>query len=169
VTVNEDTFARMVAEEVKNKLSPTHKKILLDKQNWPLWQKTLVSLSENLEEQLVDIKSDMDVDRDRFEAMGSSAKKLLSESNSAYLSKMTKIERFKFHVDKRLDEVSLMLETGEEITSDGWKEVDFFRRAIGTHRALIRECDLEDTVIDKALWATLDNKWLFNDIDIDSL
>lgn len=169
MTVNEDTFARMVAEEVKNKLSPTHKKILLDKQNWPLWQKTLVSLSENLEEQLVDIRSDMDADRSRFEAMGVSAKKLLSESNSAYLSKMTKIERFKFHVDKRLDEVSLMLETGEEITSDGWKEVDFFRRAIGTHRALIQECDLEDTVIDKALWATLDNKWLFNDIDIDSL
>ncbi len=167
--MNEDTFARMVAEEVKNKLSPTHKKILLEKQNWPMWQKTLISLSENLEEQLADIDRDMGADAARFQAMGTSGKKLLSESNSAYSSKISRISRFKFHVDKRLDEVSLMLETGKEITSDGWKEVDFLRRAIGTHRALIHEYDLEDTSIDKALWATLDNKWLFDEIDVDSL
>jgi hypothetical protein len=33
----------------------------------------------------------------------------------------------------------------------------------------MREFDLEATAIDKALWATLDSKWTFDSIDIDSL
>ena len=32
--INDDAFARMVAEEVKNKLSPLHKKELMKRENW---------------------------------------------------------------------------------------------------------------------------------------
>ena len=47
--LNDDSFARMVAEEVKNKLSPTHKQILLEKENWSRWKDALVALSDNLQ------------------------------------------------------------------------------------------------------------------------
>jgi hypothetical protein len=34
---------------------------------------------------------------------------------------------------------------------------------------MIREFDLEETAIDKALWSTLDGKWNFDSIDPSSL
>ena len=51
-----ETFAKMVAEEVKNKLSPSQKETLLEEQNWNRWQEALVALAENLELQIKQIK-----------------------------------------------------------------------------------------------------------------
>jgi hypothetical protein len=62
-----------------------------------------------------------------------------------------------------------MIETGEKIQSDGWAEIDFLRKGIIRHRMMIREFDLEETAIDKALWSTLDGKWNFDSIDPSSL
>jgi hypothetical protein len=62
-----------------------------------------------------------------------------------------------------------MIETGAEIQTDGWDQVEFLRRAIVTHRTLMRSFDLEDTAIDRALWSTLDNKWLFDSVTSDNL
>ena len=155
--MNDDAFARMVAEEVKNKISPLHKKELLDRSNWDKWQKALLALSDAL------------VDKNRYESMGMDGRRLASEAKIAYDARISKITRFKFHVDKRLDEVTVMIETGKEITSDGWKEVDFLRRGISAHRSLLREFDLEDTAVDRALWALLDNRWLFDDVGIDTI
>ena len=63
-----------------------------------------------------------------------------------------------------------MIETGKEmVVSDGWQEVDFLKRGISAHRSLLREFDLEDTGVDRALWALLENKWLFDDVGIDTL
>ena len=62
-----------------------------------------------------------------------------------------------------------MIETGEAIKSDGWDEVDFLRRSIIKHRSMMREFDMEETAIDRALWSTLDGKWTFDSIDASSL
>ena len=169
MNINDDAFARMVAEEVKNKLSPLHKRQLMEKTNWERWKKALLILSENLEGQIEDIEDDAAVDEERYASMGSSGRNLATESRQAYESKIKKISRFKFHVDRRLDEVASMIETGEEISSDGWEIVDFLKRAIAKHRSLLYEFDMEETSIDRALWAALENKWEFDNIDADSL
>ena len=167
--MNDDAFARMVAEEVKNKISPLHKKELLDESTWGRWQKALITLSENIQEQIDSIEADADEDKNRYESMGSSGRRLAAEAKSVYESRLAKITRFKFHVDRRLDEVTVMIETGKQITTDGWQEVNFLKRGIAAHRSLLREFDLEGTAVDRALWALLENKWLFDDVEIGTL
>ena len=168
-TLNDDTFAYYVAEEVKNRLSPLHKQKLMEKENWAKWRDALLLLSDNLQEQIDDIKMDSEADASRYSAMGKSGQRLLKESINSYKSRLHKVSRFKFHVDKRLDEVQLMIDSGETITADGWDEVNFLKRAIAEHRSLLREYDLEETSIDRALWASLENRWEFNNIDVDNL
>jgi len=163
--INDDTFARMVAEEVKNKLSPTQKTILSEPENWGRWKDALVILVENLEDQINNIKDDADSDADRYSSMGKDGDKLAKEAAKAYQSRIIKIDRFKFHVSRRLDDVMTMIETGDIAPSDGWSDVDFLKRAIAKHRSMMRELDLEETLIDKALWSALDNKWDFDNID----
>jgi hypothetical protein len=62
-----------------------------------------------------------------------------------------------------------MIETGETPESNGFQEMETLRKAIIKHRALLREFDLEETSIDRALWATLNNEWLFDAIDESTL
>jgi hypothetical protein len=84
---------------------------------------------------------------------------------SSYNQKRTRIERFRFHVNKRLDEVTVMIETGVTPTSNPWEVVEFLKRAIYQHRKMMHENDLEPTPIDTALWAALSEKWEFDNID----
>jgi hypothetical protein len=163
------TFAQMVAEEVKNKLSNTQREVLLDKQNWSRWKEALLALIDNLDEQIEDINDDEESDRERYMSMGRDGKLLMSEASRAYAGRRKKIQRFKFHVNRKLDDVVKMIETGEKPESNGWREADNLRKAIIKHRAMLREFDLEETAIDRALWATLDNEWLFDTIDSSSI
>jgi len=163
--INDDIFAGMVAEEVKNKLSSGQRKELLKPENWNRWRDALLALVDNLEGQVEDIEEDAEADRIRYEALGGDGRRLAKEAAQAYNSKKIKVNRFLFHVNKRLDEVSTMIETGEAIQSDGWTEADSLRKAIIKHRSMMREFDLEATPIDMALWATLDGKWTFDSID----
>jgi len=94
----------------------------------------------------------------------------LKESNFAYTNKKTKIERFKFHVNRRLDDVTKIIETGatDNVGNDLLSvnnDANFFRKAIIKHRELLQEYDLEETEIDRALWKTLNNEWTFGDIN----
>lgn len=166
---NDDTFARMVAEEVKNKVTPIERDELRRPENWDRWKRALVALSENLERQIESIEQDSESDQRRYSSLGAKGGKLTNETRRYYGEKATKIKRFKYHVDRRLDEVCVMIETGEPTQSDGWKEVDFYRRAIITHRNMLREFDLEDTAIDRSLWDCLDGKWTFDSINNDNL
>lgn len=167
--ISDEDFAGMVAEEVKNKLSANQRKELLKNENWERWRDTLVALVDNLNDQIDSIDADAEADRLRYESMGRDGKRLAREAANAYTSRKMKINRFLFHVNKRLDEVSNMIETGEAIVSDGWAQVELFKKAIVKHRTMLREFDLEDTAIDRALWATLDGKWNFDSIDTSSL
>jgi hypothetical protein len=47
--------------------------------------------------------------------------------------------------------------------------METLKKAIIKHRALLREFELEETSIDRALWAVLNNEWLFDLIDESSL
>jgi len=162
---NDDDFARTVAEEVKNKLSPDQKSELLKPENWGRWRDALIALSENLQNQIDNIESDAQSDSRRYSAMGREGSRLERESQTHYGQKAQRVRRFKFHVDKRLDQVVKMIETGESIKTDGWDEVDFLRRAIFTHRQMMNELDLEETSLDRALWDSLIGKWSFDSID----
>lgn len=168
-TMNDETFARLVAEEVKNKISPVHRQELMRTENWGRWKEALLALSENLQFQIDTIEAESQSDERRYSSLGKTGEKLAQESSKHYDVKATRIRRFKFHVDKRLDEVSVMLETGNAINSDGWDKVEFYRRAIIEHRNLLREYDLEPTSIDMALWDALDEKWSFDSIDESNL
>lgn len=163
--LNDDIFAGMVAEEVKNKLSVNQKKELMKEENWERWRDALLALVDNIEDQILGIDEDAESDRLRYEILGRDGRRLAKEASSAYASRKAKVTRFLFHVNKRLDEVVQMIETGEKIQSDGWAEIDFLRKGIIRHRMMIRELDLEETAIDKALWSTLDGKWNFDSID----
>jgi len=72
---------------------------------------------------------------------------------------MTKIERFKFFVDKRLDYVASLGEDEGATT-----RVAFLEAAIMKHKSLLDEFDMEPSDVDIALWASLDGKWEFDGI-----
>jgi len=168
--VSDDEFARLVSEDVKNKVSGRQRQVLLERENWNRWQRALLMLIDNLQEQIDNLEIDQESDQKRFESMGEDGLVLLKESNFAYTNKKTKIERFKFHVNRRLDDVTKIIETGatDNVGNDLLSvnnDANFFRKAIIKHRELLREYDLEETEIDRALWKTLNNEWTFGDIN----
>jgi hypothetical protein len=173
--INDDEFARLVSEDVKNKVSNRQREKLMDAKNWGRWQRALILLIENLDDQIADIESDRESDAIRFGAMGEDGLVLAEEADYAYRSRKMKIERFKFHVNRRLDDVTHMIETGssdEHIkreVSGVSGDANFFRKAIAKHRSLLDEYDLEATEIDRALWRTLDNEWVFEEINESNL
>jgi hypothetical protein len=168
--ISDDEFARLVSEDVKNKVSSRQRQVLLDPQNWNRWQRALVILIDNLENQIADIEADQDSDRKRFGSMGEDGAVLLQESEFAYQTRKTKIDRFKFHVNRRLDDVMKMIETGasDHVSRDVLtvnSDANFYRKAIAKHKALLDEFDLEATEIDRALWRALNNEWAFEEIN----
>jgi len=116
---NDDTFARMVAEEVKNKVTPLERAELRRVENWDRWKRALLALSENLQRQIESIEADSESDQKRYSSLDFKFKKLNDETQRYYNEKATRINRFKYHVDRRLDEVCVMIETGESTVEDG--------------------------------------------------
>jgi hypothetical protein len=57
-----------------------------------------------------------------------------------------------------------MIDTGEVAQSSGWESVEFLKRGIIRHRAMLYEYDIDETTIDRALWALLEDRWEFDDI-----
>ena len=164
-SIPDEFFARMVADDVKNRASMQQRSTLLEPDNWDRWKRALLALVQNLEEQIESIVLDAETDSVRYGAMGRQGKRLADEAERAYGNKKTRVERFKFHVDRRLDQVASMVDSGEPIDENPWETVDFYRRAIVMHRNMLSDYDLEDTAIDRALWATLDNCWDFDKVD----
>lgn len=167
--ISDDAFARMVSEDVKNKISSPEKGVLMRPENWERWKESLLILIQNLDRQIESLVSDADADAERYMSMGRSGERLAAAAARDYQFRIKKIDRFKFHVNRRLDEVMVMIETGETKQEDGWEKAAFLENAIYKHRALLREFELEETSIDKALWDALDGKWEFDSIDEDSI
>lgn len=157
--MNDDTFARIVAEEVKNKATLSQREYLEQPQNRERWKRALVALIKNLDNQLEDIEADKAEDIDRYRSMGRSGLSLLSEATATYDERRNKIERFKYYVNAKLEHVVAMAENSDFISRS-----ELFERAIREHKNLMEQNDMEVTPADEALWATLDGKWEFDGI-----
>jgi hypothetical protein len=157
--MNDDMFARLVAEDVKNRVSDTQREYLHLPQNRERWKRALLALVRNLEEQMRNIADDKEMDIERYSELGEDGKMLLVEAVQSYDGRMTKIERFKFFVDKRLDYVASLGEDEGATT-----RVAFLEAAIMKHKSLLDEFDMEPSDVDIALWASLDGKWEFDGI-----
>lgn len=160
----DETFARLVAEEVKNRVTDEQKEYLRLPENWTRWQRALITLGENLTNQLEVLSKQEEQDTERYRELGDAGLKLLAESLAEYETRRKKISRFKFHVDARLDEVTRMIALGSDAVDERLKTVDFLRKSIEKHRSLMDELDVEPTPIDRALWAALDGKWEFGEV-----
>lgn len=167
--LNDEAFARLVAEEVKNKVSKTQRRTLLERGNWDKWKRALLALIETLQEQINDIELSQEADTQRYLALGADGKKLLSQAISEYSTRKTKIERFKFHVERRLDEVLQMIESGTVMEDDPTPHAKLYENAIRKHRDLIERYNIEPTPIDLSLWDALDGQWSFNNIRADDI
>jgi hypothetical protein len=159
--VNDDAFARLIAEDVKNNISAAQKEYLQMPSNLNRWHRGLIALNRNLEEQIQSIAKDEEADIVRYINLGKDGEFLLSQAMSHYSEKKSKITRFKFHVEKRLNEVLIKIDSG----NDGENSYsDFLKLSILKHKELIEKLELEPTDIDKALWASVDGLWLFDDV-----
>lgn len=169
VMINDDAFARMVSEDVKNKISSSEKSILMQPENWNRWKETLLILIQNLDRQIDSLVSDADADAERYSSMGRSGERLAAAAARDYQFRIKKIDRFKFHVNRRLDEVMVMIETGQVKEESGWDRAAFLENAIFRHRSLLKEFELEETAVDRALWGALEGKWDFDSINEENL
>lgn len=161
--MTDDAFAKLVAEEVKNRVSSESRSYLLEKDNWGRWRKALVALVENLDDQIEDIHDDIASDTERYSQIEDGSV-LLSTALASYEMRKKKIERFRFHVQNRLAQVDKMIHTGVAIEDEPLAALMLLKKAIRMHKQLMFEQDLEDTAIDRALWAALDGKWLFDEV-----
>jgi len=166
--MNDDTFAKLVAEDVKNKVTPSNRKLLMRQENWDRWERALIALVENLNNQLEDIDSDAEADRERYSRI-EDGHILLNEAMAAYESRKKKIERFRFHVENKLTDVSKMIATGTPIEDEIMGKMVLLTNAIKKHRDLLHEYTIEATPIDRALWDALDGDWTFDSIKEEDL
>ena len=158
--MNDDAFARLIAEDVKNNISAAQKEYLQMPSNLNRWHRGLVALNRNLEQQIENINKDEEADIVRYINLGKDGEFLLSQAMSHYSEKKSKITRFKFHVEKRLNEVSIKAESGENHETS---YAEFLKASILKHKEMIEKLELEPTDIDKALWASVDGLWTFDD------
>jgi hypothetical protein len=165
--MSDDAFAKLVAEEVKNRVSSESRSYLLEKENWNRWRKALTALIDNLDGQIEDIYDDIAADTERYSQIEDGSV-LLSTALASYEMRKKKIERFRFYVQNRLAQVDKMIHTGVAIEEEPLVALLLLKRAIRMHKQLMFEQDLEDTDIDRALWATLDGKWLFDEVGNDN-
>jgi len=162
--MQDEFFARLVAEEVKGRVNKGQADYLRLPENWSRWQRALVALIDNLNNQLANLSSEEQDDTARYKQMGEDGLRLLAEKSAEYEQRKKKIARFKFHVEARLDEVSKMIALGTDQLEEKFEAIEFLRKAIQKHQSLMVEHNLEETAIDKALWAALDGEWRFESI-----
>lgn len=164
--ITEESFLRLVAEDVKNKVSDHQKSYLRLPENWDRWESSLQSLVENLNEQLDELTERLDVESDRLGQLGPDGVVLLAELEADVDQRQKKIVRFKFYVESRLDEVARLRAIGSGPDPDA-STASFFRRAIEKHREMINSYDMEYSEVDEALWAAVEGHWKFDDVVIE--
>lgn len=161
--MNDVDFAQLVALEVKQRAHPDGVKFLRSEENLERWHRALVALISTLSDQMSAIDERMDSVEERFSGLGDEGERRIAETTYNLENKKRKIGGFKFHVEKRLDEVSkLLLAKNGSLSNDG-SLVEFYRKAIVRHKQLMQEYEFDPTVIDEALWLTLNGEWVFDD------
>jgi hypothetical protein len=161
--MNDEAFARLIAEEVKNKATEAQKKYLALPENRDRWKRGLTALASNLDRQIEQINAYEKSRLEEYEHLGDEGIALIAETSANFNARRAKIERFNFFVSQKLDEVirlAASFASGEE-TED---LSGFYRRAIQKWWSLMDEYELEPTPIDEALYAVLDGKWEFDSV-----
>lgn len=167
--MHDEVFSRLVAEEVKNRVSRQQHDYLRLPENWVRWQRCLITLVENLDSQLRDIQDEEQETERKYQRLGEEGLRLAAESLAVFESRRKKIQRFRFHVEARLDEVTRMIALGSDAIDDRMKTVEFLRKSIEEHRSMVIDNGFEATPIDHALWSALEGKWEFDTINIEDL
>lgn len=165
--MNDDAFARLVAEEIKNNVTQEQRDYLNLPENWTRWQRAVKTLADNLDEQLRNIHVSEETESQRYRQLGDDGKKMLAELTAEFANRRKKIERFRYHVVAKLDEISRKIALGTDAIDERLKTVEFLRKAIERHRDMMRNYEMEPTPIDIALWSCLDGRWTYEDIDED--
>ena len=160
--MNDEIFSRLVAEEVKNRVSESQRLYLELPENQLRWKRALLALMRNLQLQIGSLANDKELDITRYSDFGVDGEKLLVEAVASYDLRIGKIERFKMFVEKRLDYVVSLSET-----KDSSERIRFLESAIKKHRELYEEFDIEADDIDFALWGALDGQWMFDEVTSD--
>lgn len=166
VIINDETFARLVADNVKNRTTAAQNKYLELPENSPRWQRALNALIRNLDEQITQITLDAQSDSDRYSSIGDAGTELLAQAIAHYDAKKQKIERFRFYVVKKLADVVMMDQVGRGPSPDGESMV---ARAIRKHMEMSRVYGIEHTPLDRALYDALDGVWSFDDLKEEDL
>lgn len=164
--VNDETFARLVADNVKNRTTAAQNKYLELPENNARWQRALNALIRNLDEQINQITAEAQADSERYSGIGVAGAELLAQAIAHYDSKKQKIERFRFYVVKRLADV-VMTEQAQMASSA--KDESMCGRAIRKHMEMSRFYGIENTPLDRALYDSLDGVWSFDDLKEDDL
>lgn len=164
--LNDDAFVRLVAEDVKNKVTQDQRSYLRMSENIPRWKRSLEALLSNLEDQLADLSEREAKEVERFSSLGQDGFVLLAEYQTDIEARRRKIGRFRFHVESRLDEAERMLVMSSDKSDDRARTADFLRSAIEKHREVILANGYDYSEIDEALWAALIGQWDFDDIDL---
>lgn len=167
--MDDDAFARLVAEEVKNRVSDEQREYLSLPENLDRWQRGLVALVDNLDRQLAELNDREDRERVRYEALGKDGLSLLAEMLADVEHRRKKVERFQYHVARRLEAVQRLAAGSSEEIEERARLVNFLRKAIEEHRTLMVKANLEPTQIDRALWEALEGRWEFDSINVEEL
>ena len=156
--MNDEVFAQLVAEDVKNKVNDSQRDYLMLPENRERWKRALLALSENLANQIDNINYDKQRDVQRYIELGDDGLTLLAEAVSAYDMRSNKITRFVFHVNKRLDFVTSLGED-KSVTS----RVQILESAIAAYLEERGE-DMDD--LDEALEVAFkENKFVFDELE----
>jgi len=161
--LNDDAFARLVAEDVKNRATDEQKDYLRSPDVRGRWRKEAKRLLNSLDSQVYEIEKEEKVAGERYNAMGEAGKTLLFEARHNFSERKKKIERFRFYVEQRLTEADRLIALGETSEQD-MSMTAFLQKSIEKHKALIEQYDVDYNVIDEALWASLGGTWVFDEI-----
>jgi hypothetical protein len=158
--LNDDAFARIVAEDVKNTASTEQKAYLRAPDVAERWREALGYLLDNLDGQIGGIN---DEEATELEAVKGNDR-IVFELKEKFEFRRSKIVRFRFHVEQRLaeaDRAILLAENGgKEITVDS-----FLRKAIEMHHDMMVDFDMDPNAIDESLYEAVKGRWTFGDID----
>lgn len=153
--MNDESFARIVAEDVKNNITESQRDYLMLPQNRNRWKRALTALLENLNSQIQGLEADKNDDSERYAALGVQAKAMLVEANAAYDAKLNKITRFKFYVENRLNFVEGLVDDESDMSRK-----ELLEAAIHKYLEMLDEFDYERTELDDALEHALINNSL---------
>lgn len=164
--LTDDAFARLVAEDVKNKVSGEQRSFLRLPENLQRWKRALEALLSSLDDQIDDLNDREKRETHRFRQLGDDGVILQAEMQTDIDARRRKINGFRFYVEARLDEVERMVLSASDSSSDRGRTAEFLRLAIQKHKQMLVDNDFDYTEIDEALWATLEGFWNFDNIDL---